>query len=116
MMAVSASRAAAHGPRGFSLASISTVSGPGFGISFRAWARASIGSVTMRMLKPAAATVERVRKERRDGEVKPELFIGPPREAMLAHITVHCLALLTLQYAFRAPRFSVWAKWNREPA
>src|ERR1035438_7627710 len=63
-MATTASRAAAQGPRGFSLASILT---PSWKNSCRA-ARASMGSVTTRSASAAEAAADRLRKERRDGE------------------------------------------------
>src|SRR5215472_5574018 len=71
-----ASRAAAHGPRGFSLASIMTAF---FGAAACA-ARASMGSVTIRNAVAAEAAAERCRNERRENERREssEPMVKPP--------------------------------------
>src|SRR5258708_39035306 len=61
-MLTTASRAETQGPSGFSLASIMIASAGGW----CSRARASIGSVTIRIIAAADTAVDRVRKERRD--------------------------------------------------
>src|ERR1700722_10809169 len=64
-MAPAASRAAGHGPRGFSLASIRMASRE----TFFTCAFASMGSVTIRKASAADAAADKLRNERRDVEV-----------------------------------------------
>src|SRR5208283_6135696 len=79
-MAMTASRAAAQGPSGFSLASIITPSW----IKWRA-ARASMGSVTMRKASAADAAADTPRKERRDVERIGPSDMSHPLPGILPH-------------------------------